>query len=147
MQELKNIAKEFDIKGHTTMTRDELESSIKIPTVTFNAKKLTKWFNSIKDDQTVILFGSNGDLGFSLKENTNNIFFADRCNPKEKNFNKIHHKRFFKGNDDVIELTKIFNENLKKTLKECDTLLFLSAKHGEDKEISFIHNSVIPKIN
>ena len=142
IQQLKKIAKDFDIKGYTTMSRDELEYSIKIPTITFNAKKLTKWLNSVKD-KSVILFGSNGDLGFSIKENTQNIFFADRCHSKDKNFNKINFERFFKGNNDVFEHDNGTIETMKKILKKCETLLFVS--RNDENGITF--NEKIPKLS
>ena len=144
IQQLKKIAKDFDIKGYTTMSRDELEGSIKVPTVTFNAKKLTKWLNSIKD-QPVILFGSNGDVGLAIKENNmKNIFFADRCNTKEKNFNEIHQRRLFDGNDDIIEFKNQTVDDMKNVLKQCDTLLFMSRNY-EKGMTSFRNN--IPKLS
>ena len=137
IQQLKKIAKDFDIKGYTTMSRDELEHSIKIPTINFNAKKLTKWLNSVKD-KTVILFGSNGEIGFYVKENTKNILFADRCNSKDKNFNEIHQKRFFNGNEDFIEYDDDKIETIKKILKKCDTLLYVS--RNDENGITFNNN-------
>jgi len=142
IQQLKKIAKDFDIKGYTTMSRDELEYSVKNPTINFNAKKLTKWLNSVKD-KTVILFGSNGEIGFSVKENTKNIFFADRCNSKDKNFNEIHQKRFFNGNEDFIEHDDDKIETIKKILKKCDTLLYVS----RNDENGIIFNNNIPKLS
>ena len=143
MQELKKIAKEYDIKGYTTMGREELEYAIKVPTVTFNAKKLTKYINDLKD-QTLVIFASNGGLGFTMKENTKNIFFADRCNAKEKNFNPIHCERFFKHNDDIIELSKEFVNSLNNTLKECDTSVFISSVYSDDG-VDWIIGNAMPK--
>ena len=146
MQQLKNMAKDLDVKGYTTLSREQLEFATKIPTVTFNAKKLTKWIDAVKEDQTLIFFASNGDLGFSIKENTKNIFFADRCNSKEKNFNEIHAQRFFKGDDDIIEMSNKFINNLKKTLKDCDSSYFLSIRHFEDEQIKFYQNISMPTL-
>ena len=146
MQQLKNIAKDLDVKGYTTLSREQLECVIKIPTVTFNAKKLTKWIDTIKEDQTLIFFVSNGDLGFSIKENTKNIFFADRCNTKEKNFNEVHSKRFLQGDDDILDMSKKFFKNLKETLKECDTSYFLSVKHFDDEQIKFYQTTAMPTL-
>ena len=140
------MAKDLDVKGYTTLSREQLEFATKIPTVTFNAKKLTKWIDAVKEDQTLIFFASNGDLGFSIKENTKNIFFADRCNSKEKNFNEIHAQRFFKGDDDIIEMSNKFINNLKKTLKDCDSSYFLSIRHFEDEQIKFYQNISMPTL-
>ena len=146
MQQLKNIAKDLDVKGYTTLSREQLECTIKIPTVTFNAKKLSKWIDTIKEDQTLIFFVSNGDLGFSIKENTKNIFFADRCNTKEKNFNEVHSKRFLQGDDDILDMSKKFINNLKETLKECETSYFLSIKHFDDEQIKFYQTTAMPTL-
>ena len=146
MQQLKNTAKDLDVKGYTTLSREQLECVIKIPTITFNAKKLTKWIDTIKEDQTLILFVSNGDLGFSIKENPKNIFFADRCNTKEKNFNEVHSKRFLQGDDDIVDMSKKFINTLKETLKECNTSYFLSVKHFDDEQIKFYQSTGIPTL-
>ena len=146
MQQLKNTAKDLDVKGYTTLSREQLECVIKIPTITFNAKKLTKWIDTIKEDQTLILFVSNGDLGFSIKENLKNIFFADRCNTKEKNFNEVHSKRFLQGDDDIVDMSKKFINTLKETLKECNTSYFLSVKHFDDEQIKFYQSTGIPTL-
>ena len=146
MQQLKSMAKDLDVKGYTTLSREQLECTIKIPTVTFNAKKLSKWIDTIKEDQTLIFFVSNGDLGFSIKENTKNIFFADRCNTKEKNFNEVHSKRFLQGDDDILDMSKKFINNLKETLKECETSYFLSIKHFDDEQIKFYQTTAMPTL-
>ena len=147
MQKLKNIAKDLDIKGYTTMSRSQLEFVIKVPIISFNAKKLTKWFDSVKDDQKVYFFGSNGDVGFKIK-GTNNVFFADRCNTKEKNFNENHHKRFFRGNDDVNEFDNEQLKHLKNTLEQCDVSFFMGSFFDHDhKEFSFISFHEIPSLS